>query len=257
MMRFQSLNAVKHCMRKQEGAFTLIELLVVISIIAILMSVLMPALQAARRQARGTVCSANFKQWGLAFAMYTQDNKNKMPLPYTSGSTTGTGYSKPAGAWYQWSTMGSYMPTSFDDSTGQDQNAICGGVAVCPSHREAKKVENGRSYAYNYWLNERGTNPRCVKYSRDKYLDRRIVLTEGSHDKPSWAGILDKELGIVNYFVGEFGDINYSRHGNVKPDDERSGAAMVLFGDWHVGQKEYLGASPQENTDAFLDSQVR
>ncbi|MHC4424832.1 MAG: type II secretion system protein [Planctomycetota bacterium] len=54
--------------------FTLIELLVVIAIIALLMAILMPALNRVRKQAKDTICRSRLKQWGLMFAMYTQEN---------------------------------------------------------------------------------------------------------------------------------------------------------------------------------------
>ena len=65
-------------MRKRKG-FTLIELLVVIAIIALLMAILMPALQRVKKQARTVVCQANLKQWGVIFAMYTDDNNAQFP----------------------------------------------------------------------------------------------------------------------------------------------------------------------------------
>ncbi|MHC4171794.1 MAG: type II secretion system protein [Planctomycetota bacterium] len=60
-------------MRSRRG-FTLIELLVVIAIIALLMAILMPALNRVKKQARAVVCEARLKQWGLMFAMYTDDH---------------------------------------------------------------------------------------------------------------------------------------------------------------------------------------
>ena len=71
-------------MRTRNG-FTLIELLVVIAIIALLMAILMPALQRTREQARAVACLSNLKQWGIIFAMYTDDNNGFFPKR-TSGS---------------------------------------------------------------------------------------------------------------------------------------------------------------------------
>jgi prepilin-type N-terminal cleavage/methylation domain-containing protein len=65
-------------MRKLKG-FTLIELLVVIAIIALLMAILMPALQRVKKQARTVLCQSNLKQWGVIFAMYTDDNNAQFP----------------------------------------------------------------------------------------------------------------------------------------------------------------------------------
>lgn len=65
-------------MRKGKG-FTLIELLVVIAIIALLMAILMPALQRVKKQARTVMCQTNLKQWGIIFAMYTDDNNGNFP----------------------------------------------------------------------------------------------------------------------------------------------------------------------------------
>ena len=75
-------------MRKK--AFTLIELLVVISIIGLLMAILLPSLRQARNQAKMVICQTRLKQMGLAFKLYTDDNKDLFFSDYTQWWEGGT-----------------------------------------------------------------------------------------------------------------------------------------------------------------------
>ena len=60
--------------RRLAGGFTLIELLVVIAVISLLMAMLLPALEAARRMARRTVCQSNLRQIAIGWELYLDGN---------------------------------------------------------------------------------------------------------------------------------------------------------------------------------------
>jgi len=80
-------------MKKRMG-FTLIELLVVISIIALLLSILMPSLKKAKQASRKVLCVSNLKQWGIAWSMYSSDNKSLVPTGWIGNMETSSFWNK-------------------------------------------------------------------------------------------------------------------------------------------------------------------
>ncbi|WP_052361467.1 prepilin-type N-terminal cleavage/methylation domain-containing protein [Geminisphaera colitermitum] len=81
------------------GAFTLVELLTVIAIIGILAGILIPVTSKVRLKAQRMDSIANLRSLGMAVALFTNDNKDKLPGPldntqyaYRNGKQTQLSY---------------------------------------------------------------------------------------------------------------------------------------------------------------------
>src|ERR1043166_1882213 len=81
---FRSRPAGSFVIRHYPG-FTLIELLVVIAIIAILAAMLLPTLAKSRLKAQGIQCMANHRQLCLAWRMYSDDSRDRLPFASDDG----------------------------------------------------------------------------------------------------------------------------------------------------------------------------
>ena len=127
--------------------FTLVELLVVIGIIAVLIAVLMPALQRAREQALQVQCLSNMRQIGLAFIMYTNNNKQFYPRPAANSIPEDWIY------WERWIPTRPFQDGQIAKMMGERTSEA---VFRCPSDdMDTHLARNGPDprYPYSYTVN--------------------------------------------------------------------------------------------------------
>jgi prepilin-type N-terminal cleavage/methylation domain-containing protein/prepilin-type processing-associated H-X9-DG protein len=171
--------------RAGRGGFTLVELLVVIGIIALLISILMPALNKVKVQAQRTACMSNTRQLAMAWQMYSNDNKDFLPMNWPDGSNSGL---DPAPSkfvpWFVGKGRASTLSPPLLKGGGNNDEAIIRGavypylksikVYKCPGDQGLRLV----SYGVNCYLNGEAFGDMVFKRAKVKHHSKTFILID-------------------------------------------------------------------------------
>jgi len=169
----------------RKRAFTLVELLVVIAIIGTLVGLLLPAVQAAREAARGSACSNNLKQLGLALHNF---HDARGVLPYGRGGLPETRISS-----------GDYVPTLgvtlANGTTYQGPGSWSGFVLLLPFIEQqavaSRIVPTSQPWIVNnaIW----GSQPREFLCPSDR--PREVLLSSGLEGQHNYSLSMGDQTG--------------------------------------------------------------
>ena len=216
-------------------AFTLVELLVVIGIIAVLVAILLPALSKAKEQANRVKCAANLKQFGIAFQLYTTDNKGRFPSCAAEGRPED---------WIFWERTRNINLGSIVKYFGK---TFSRGVYICPSDAVDGHLNGINGYQYSYTLNynfsgypflgpyERVTvngvvvETRPCKLSNIRQAGTKIMMIDESSET------IDDGAWAPQHYVSDLRNLLSNRHDRHKEQsrDPSFGRGNVLFADFH------------------------
>ena len=229
--------------------FTPIELLVVIAIVALLVSILVPSLHTAKELARNAICKSNLHQYGLAEAMYLDENDEHFVRSfrwlYSDGSRSCRWHDrsrKPDGAlWPYLKIRKIHCCPTFR------RVALVTGCPHCDGR--SIPIEPQYSYSKNASLNgDAGPNYGMPWVERRSQLLRPAEVVSFSEEN-TWV-IHDLGAAALNDNNLRHGGDIFATYHLVAQRNWNSGYANAVFVDGHVEQ--VCAWDPADNTYRLL-----
>ena len=234
--------------KRSEAGFTLVELLVVIAIIALLMGILLPALARARELGKRAVCMNQIKQLGIGWYLYTEDNKDRVPVGdvwfcWSFGGPSTDWITKSQLGWVEWPhpyphtmppTQATNQKPRTDPIYGMDchakkdewQHAIAEGTLwkyikdykayKCPVGDKGQEITYASSHAMHTFPNSGGTAQYpaptiLLKTSIKRTAERFMFIDNGGIKQGAFYISYSDTSGAAP--AGAFGDHRPTRHG--------------------------------------------
>jgi len=187
-------------------------------VIALLMAILMPALQKARKQARGVVCQSNLKQWGIIHSMYINDSVSGFFPARLNGGTGGYSFWVEVTRPYYSDTKISLCPEAIKPLEEGGTHPYAAQLLVFSEGSGYENETNHHmSYGFNAWLYNPPASQVNLLHGRTSENCWRTAHVKGASEIPLtfdclWRGVTPLYTDEPPVYDGYWEPVNNMSH---------------------------------------------